>query len=171
MADLRLAPVQSGQRAVFTANPESRIVLDFPADQATLSRPEGSNSLVFQFADGGVIELQDFYTAYTKENMPEFEVEGQLVAGADFFNAFGPDISPAAGPGAGATGGNRYHTYGDAALADGLNHLDGLDWGMGFGGVEPDTLVTAPYVAYSGVEGGYRGGRANRHHGDLGSAC
>ncbi|MDR1777519.1 MAG: hypothetical protein LBR31_06800 [Desulfovibrio sp.] len=58
----------------------------------------------------------------------------------DFFDAFAPDIAPAAGP-SGATGGNRYHDYGDAGLTDGLNHLDGLDY------ASPTTGVSDTFIA------------------------
>ena len=71
-------------------------------------RPEGSNSLFFQFGDGASIELQNFYTAYNKEEMPEFQIDGQIIAGTDFFQAFGPDLLPAAGPAASAERGARF---------------------------------------------------------------
>ena len=77
------------------------MVLDFAADQVSIDRPQGSDSLFFRFDDGSSIELQNFYTQYNKEAIPSFEVDGQLIAGADFFNAFGPDLAPAAGPAAG----------------------------------------------------------------------
>ena len=83
--------------------PDSRLVLQFPTDQATMERT--GDNLVFSFEDGSKIELANFYTQYSQESMPDFEVDGTLVAGADFFNAFGPDLMPAAGPAAGEEGG------------------------------------------------------------------
>ncbi len=93
MADIKLARPAAGQNVAVPSAPEARVVLDFPADQATMERPEGSDSLVFRFDDGSSVELQDFYKQYNKDEMPEFEVDGQLIAGADFFEAFGPDLS------------------------------------------------------------------------------
>jgi VCBS repeat-containing protein len=102
-------------------------VLNFPADQAIMEKAD--DNLVFRFDDGGSVVLENFYQQYNAESIPEFEVEGQIIAGADFFSAFGPDLAPAAGPG-GASGGGRYQEYADMGLADGLTHLGELDWGM-----------------------------------------
>jgi len=41
-------------------------------------------TLFFRFDDGAAIELQNFYTQYNKDDIPSFEVDGQLIAGADF---------------------------------------------------------------------------------------
>ncbi|MCR5562889.1 MAG: hypothetical protein K6F46_05885, partial [Desulfovibrio sp.] len=104
MADIILARPQAGATQTVPAAAKARYVMQFPSDEAILERPEGSDNLVFRFDDGSVIELQDFYKQHNKEEMPEFEVDGQLIAGADFFEAFGPDLMPAAGPGSSATG-------------------------------------------------------------------
>ncbi|MDR1776908.1 MAG: VCBS domain-containing protein [Desulfovibrio sp.] len=149
LTNISLVKPGADQQVVVPAQPEGRLVLDFPADQATLERPEGSDSLFFRFADGSSIELRDFYTSYSKDNMPEFEVEGQTIAGADFFSAFGEDLSPAAGPG-GATGGNRYRTWDNMNLADGIDHLNDLDWGMELGGQQPEPREEQGYVAPHG---------------------
>ena len=59
------------------------------------------------------------------------DLDGTLVAGADFFSAFGPDLMPAAGPAAGAAArAARYSDLGNSDLLDGINHLNELDWGM-----------------------------------------
>jgi Ca2+-binding RTX toxin-like protein len=101
--------------------------MDFPSGEATFERPEGSDSLVVRFDEGGTVELQGFYAVYGTENLPDFEVDGQFVPGADFLAAFGPDLLPAAGPG--QTPGSRgYHDYANDTLADGLDHLEGLDY-------------------------------------------
>ena len=133
---------EAGQNVVVPSSPDARMVLDFPADQVSIERPQGSDSLFFRFDDGSSIELQSFYTQYNKDAIPSFEVDGQLIAGADFFNAFGPDLAPAAGPAASPTRGGRYTDYTNAGLEDGVNHLDGLDYRLGFGGVTDETLDT-----------------------------
>ncbi|RRD69228.1 MULTISPECIES: VCBS domain-containing protein [unclassified Desulfovibrio] len=129
MADILLSRPQAGQQAVVAAPADSRLVLQFPADQATLEK--SGDNLVFRFEDGASVEVPNFYTEFNKDNIPDFVVDGQLVAGADFFNAFGPDLAPAAGPGAGAAArAARYNDWANSDLLDGINHLDGLDWGM-----------------------------------------
>ena len=89
MADIKLVRPSAGQTAVIPSAPDARMVLDFSADQVSIERPQGSDSLFFRFDDGAAIELQNFYTQYNKDDIPSFEVDGQLIAGADFFNAFG----------------------------------------------------------------------------------
>lgn len=100
MANIILTRPQAGQHTVLDSVPDSRLVLQFPTSQATMER--AGDNLIFSFDDGSSIELSDFYTQYSQESMPDFEVDGTLVAGTDFFNAFGPDLMPAAGPGAAA---------------------------------------------------------------------
>lgn len=128
MADIILNKPEAGTQAVFEAAGDSRIDLNFPTDQATLER--SGNDLIFRFDDGGTVALRDFYTAYTKESMPDFVIEGTPIAGEQFFMALNePDLMPAAGPAANASNadGGRFREYTDATLIDGVNRLDGLD--------------------------------------------
>ena len=129
-------PGRRTARSVFSA-PDARIVLEFPADQVSINRPEGSSSLFFNFDDGSSLELQNFYAAYTKEAIPEFHVDGQVVAGADFFQAFGPDLVPAAGPDASAGRNARYSDLRDLDLTEGTWHLNELDYRLAFDGQQP----------------------------------
>lgn len=138
MADVKLSRPASGQQLVIPSAPDARLILDFPADQVSIDRPEGSSSLFFQFEDGASIELQNFYGAYNKEALPEFEVDGQLIAGTDFFEAFGPDLVPAAGPAATAERGARYSEYSNMGLAEGVWHLNELDYRLAFDGPQAD---------------------------------
>ena len=130
MADVRLVkPVAGSQNIV--CDPQARFVFDFLADAATLSR--SGDNLVLTFEDGSSIQLENFYTAYSSENMPSFSLEGVEISGQDFFTAMnGADLMPAAGPAASASAmGNspRYHEYTNAELYDGLDRLGGLDLG------------------------------------------
>jgi VCBS repeat-containing protein len=134
MADTTLTRPAPGQQVNVPSAPGARIVLNFPADQATMERV--GDNLVFRFDDGAVVELTDFYVEYTGETIPEFQVDGTLIAGADFFEAFGPDLAPAAGAGAAASG--RYNTYATGDLADGLDHLNDLDYRSGREGQESE---------------------------------
>ena len=85
MADIILNKPEAGTQAVFEAAGDSRIDLNFPTDQATLER--SGNDLIFRFDDGSTVVLRDFYTAYTKDSMPDFVIEGTPIAGEQFFTA------------------------------------------------------------------------------------
>ena len=92
MADITLSRPQAGQHIVLESVPDSRLVLQFPTDQATMERT--GDNLVFSFEDGSKIELANFYTQYSQESMPDFEVDGTVtvavvVAGevCDIFDA------------------------------------------------------------------------------------
>ena len=123
MPTLILSRPAVSQQTLVTAAPDSRIALNFPADQASLER--SGDDLLFTFDDGSSIRIESFYSEYNKDNAPDFEVEGQLVSSADFFSAFAPDLAPAAGPTA-AERSARYSEWGDSALMDGIDHLNGL---------------------------------------------
>lgn len=130
MADIRLARPAAGASESVACSPEARFVFDFPTSEATLAR--NGDSLTITFSDGASLSLDDFYKEYNKESLPSFTIDGMEVAAADFFNAMNePDLMPAAGPAAGATpAGGRFHQYDNMDLADGIDHLNGLDWGM-----------------------------------------
>ena len=128
MADLTLNKPAAGAQNVINAEPDSRIELNFPTDQATLER--SGNDLVFHFDDGSSIVIRDFYTAYTKESMPDFVLDGTPISGEQFFTALnGEDLMPAAGPAANAgnADGGRFHEFSDDPLQTGVDRLDGLD--------------------------------------------
>lgn len=127
MADIRLAKPAAGASETVPCAPEARFVFDFPATDATLARD--GDDLAIRFEDGSRLNLEGFYTEYNEENLPSFSIDGTEVAAADFFAAMNePDLMPAAGPGAGTTPtGGRFHEWGNASLASGLEHLDGLD--------------------------------------------
>ena len=146
MADIRLAKPAAGTTQTVPSAPDGRFIFDFPADAATLTR--SGDNLVLTFEDGASIQLQGFYTTYSKEEMPSFQVEGVEISGQDFFAALGEDLMPAAGPAAGssASRSGRYNEYGGSDLLDGLDHLGRLDIGFD-GGVQlaTDTVEPSPY--------------------------
>ncbi|MDY0260309.1 MAG: hypothetical protein RBR41_11680 [Desulfovibrio sp.] len=113
-----------GQITTIHAAASDKIILDFSTQGITLSRDD--NALIFTFDDGAVIRLDDFYENYRADNVPEFEADGKLVSGAEFFSALGPDLMPAAGP-APVERSSHSAEYGDSALQGGVDHLDGLD--------------------------------------------
>ena len=164
MADIILNKPEAGTQAVFEAAGDSRIDLNFPTDQATLER--SGNDLIFRFDDGSTVVLRDFYTAYNKDSMPDFVIEGTPIAGEQFFTALNePDLMPAAGPAANAASadGGRFREYADDALINGVNRLDGLDLSSNraffperdpWGGLRgDDTPNYAPTLSVSGPLG------------------
>ena len=131
MADLHVFRPEAGRRMTLGNVADARLVLGFAPDEAVLSR-EG-DSLVFSFEDGGSVALENFYAAYTGESLPDFEIEGLDIAGADFFAALDPSLMPAAGPAATAPQAGRHDAeWTNSALFGGIDRLDGLDLGMGF---------------------------------------
>ncbi len=130
MADIRIAKPEAGIGENIPSEPGARFVFEFPTTDATLLR-DGDN-LVINFPDGAQISLQDFYSEYDEENLPSFVMDDVEVAAQDFFTAMNePDLMPAAGPGTGGDAANaRYHAYDSMPLAEGIDHLWQLDWGM-----------------------------------------
>lgn len=146
MADIRLAKPAAGTTQTVPSAPDGRFIFDFPADAATLTR--NGDDLVLTFKDGAAIQLQGFYTTYSKEEMPSFQVDGVEISGQDFFAALDEDLMPAAGPASGSSAarGGRYNEYGGSDLLDGLDHLGRLDIGFD-GGMQlaTDTVEPSPY--------------------------
>ena len=149
MADIRLAKPAPNTAQNIPSTPEGHFIFDFSTGEATLSRD--GDDLLLSFEDGATIRLEDFYTTYSKDNMPSFEVDGAEIAGEDFFMAMNePDLMPAAGPAARAAGqgnGNRFHDYVNASLLDGLDRLGGLDVGWPGGDVNPEVIGAATSTA------------------------
>ena len=142
MADIRLAKPAAGTTQTVPSAPDGRFIFDFPADAATLTR--NGDDLVLTFEDGSSIQLQGFYTTYSKEEMPSFQVEGVEISGQDFFAALGEDLMPAAGPAASsASRSGRYNEYGGSDLLDGIDHLGRLDIGFD-GGTQLATDTVEP---------------------------
>ena len=143
MADIRLVKPQANTAQTVSCAADSRFVLEFPSDAALFARD--GDDLVLTFEDGSSIRLQDFYTTYSKEEMPSFEMEGAEISGEDFFAALGnPDLMPAAGPTVAAAQGNSsFNVYGDAALLGGIDRLDGLDISFNWGQQTQDDLYAS----------------------------
>lgn len=148
MADLNIARPQAGQHVAVENVPDARIVLNFPLTEATMER-EGDD-LVFKFEDGGQVSFTAFYTNYTSETLPTFQIAGEEVAGKDLFAALDSTLMPAAGPAAAAAapaGGGRYNEFGVDSLMDGVDRMDGLDIGFAGSGVDDTAAVPAAAAA------------------------
>lgn len=114
-----------GQTLAIHPAASDKIALDFPTEDVTLSRDD--NALIFTFNDGAVIRLDDFYADYHADSMPEFEVDGRLMSGTEFFNTLGADLMPGAGPEHEARNAHAVQADGDSSLMGGLDHLNGLN--------------------------------------------
>lgn len=142
MNTIMLAHPKAGQHTSVKAIPGSRLSMDFVLEDVTVERH--GEDLVFVFDDGSSLLIEDFYVDFTGENLPEFEVGGQIVSGADFFATMGPDLAPAAGPD--ATRSARYNEMGNADLAPGIAHLDGLDMSIPGSAVSAESQLAEPLM-------------------------
>ena len=116
---LPMSPLSEGGTATF--------VLRFSPDDAALNR--NGDDLVFSFDDGSRVVLERFYTAFTRDALPDFEINGTPLAGLDFFTALDADLMPAAGPSATAPAdGSRFTDFAHSDLLGGIDALDGLDY-------------------------------------------
>ena len=170
MADIRLVKPQPNTTQTVSCAADSRFVFEFPSDTALFAKD--GNDLVLTFEDGSSLRLQNFYTTYSKEEMPTFEMEGTEISGEDFFAALGdPDLMPAAGPSASAQGNSSFNVYDSAALMNGIDRLDGLDIGFAWGqqpqedlyasigrGDDEDDAEVTPVPEKPTIEGGTENG-------------
>ncbi|MEG6592548.1 hypothetical protein V6C16_06155, partial [Desulfovibrio sp. 1188_IL3213] len=158
MSAMNLSRPAQGQAVTIVATSKNaKIALDFSTDGVTLSRD--GDSLVFTFEDEAAIRIDDFYTSYHADNVPEFEVAGKIVSGTEFFSALGPDLIPAAGP-ASVERGSHYNEYGASDLMGGLDHLDGLDMSVAGSVAGSDSLQTALLNVGGASSGAAPGGGA-----------
>ncbi|MDY0260308.1 MAG: hypothetical protein RBR41_11675 [Desulfovibrio sp.] len=125
MSLFQISRPEPGQALVIHAVASDKITLGFSTEGVTLSRDD--NALIFTFDDGAVIRLDDFYAEYRADSIPEFEVEGRLMSGTEFFTTFGPDLMPGAGPEHAVRNAHAVQADGDSSLMGGLDHLNGLD--------------------------------------------
>jgi len=144
----------------------ARFVFGFPADQAEVSR--SGDDLIFSLENGASVTLSQFYSTYSAQNMPVFEVGDADVAGGDFLAALGqPELMPAAGPE--PANDSHYQEWSSMDLLGGLDRLGGLDvaWqdgkpidreegGAGESGEAPEELHISLAVSESGTENDIR---------------
>lgn len=154
---IHLARPAAGQSIVLGVQSEHlNLSLDFSTDEAILRRAD--NNLEFVFEDGASIILQDFYKAYSSSTIPDFEVQGKLVTGTDFFTALGEELMPAAGVAkAVLQAGGRFHDDSTMSLVGGIDSLGGLDvntvgTSQGSTVLTTSALGTRPYATLSGEE-------------------
>ncbi len=97
MPALNLSIPPAGETIVFLID-ESTIeyTLDFFLDEAIFEKVDDRLEIYFE-EQGSRIVLDDFYAIYHEEFMPDFILDGSLIAGADFFSAFDPELMPTLG--------------------------------------------------------------------------
>ena len=92
MADLLLERPLAGEQRAVSVQADSRLVLQFPVEQAALEKV--GDGLLFRFADGSSVQIYNFYTQFSGAILPVFVVNGQSMLGTNFFSAFGPGLDP-----------------------------------------------------------------------------
>ena len=118
-------------------NDDKQIQLDFESNSAILSKLE--NSLIFDFGNGNIVEIENFYSSFNSENKPIFVVNDIEIDCNTFFNALGAeDLIPAAGPSNNVVERSRSHEYSNLELLEGIDKLGGLDLGFNDNNYEPE---------------------------------
>lgn len=132
---------QAGERITISSQADARgLALEFSAADAQLER--AGDNLIFTFGDGASVVLENFYQAYTKENVPDFSIDGTMMRGEDFFAALDESLAPAAGPAAAAAqNGGRFYNHDNLSLLGGIDALGGLDMSFGRTAASESTLI------------------------------
>ncbi len=90
-------PTQRGQIDLISVNEETSN-LEFAFDSRTAIFEKSDVNLVVAFDNGSLIILENFYSVYSPEFLPEFTVDGTKLAGQEFFASLDSNLMPAAGP-------------------------------------------------------------------------
>lgn len=139
-------PIILEQSAIVQMTQGAALKLNFTISDVTADRVD--NNLVFQFEDGTVSTVVDFFVSQSAE-LPEFILsDGTQIASADVLSALNTDmdISTAAG---GTTPSSGLSAYGDGAgdLLGGIDRLgttEGVKYDVKSLSLEPEvTIVTA----------------------------
>ncbi|MDR1685436.1 MAG: hypothetical protein LBR82_03170, partial [Desulfovibrio sp.] len=113
-----------GAEVVVQSSPGGRLDFGFDPGQASFSRPENSNDLVFEFEGGGKVTISGFFEV-GDESLPALSLpDGLEVAAVDFFAGSDIDMTTAAGPRSSGGGTSYADNAGD--LIDGLDRLGSL---------------------------------------------
>ncbi len=133
-------PMPSSGEHIVHSPPGGILAFDFDPAQAVATR--ASDDLVFGLDGGGIVVVKDFFVAAEKSHaLPTLILPGAInVEAEDFLAAFNIAISPAAGlqspTGQFSEGGGGYLNMDDAEtpLIGGIDRLEALDTGVGYGG-------------------------------------
>ena len=118
-------------------NGQNQIKFDFDQSKAIMSRVD--DALQFDFGDGNILRIADFYKVYNKDNKPTFIIEDREITCDEFFTAMGAeDMIPYLGNSSNNQQHGRSYEYSDLELLDGLDRLDGKDLGFNDSNYEPE---------------------------------
>ncbi len=125
MSSIVLNTPTAGEKTTFIIDETiSEYTINFFFDEALFEKVDDRMEIYFPESDSTIV-LDDFYAIYHEEFLPDFLLDGELIAGEDFFAAFDPELMPAMG----------YVTFfrdranreaADLELANGTDALDGL---------------------------------------------
>ncbi len=134
MSSLILNTPVEGEEIVLLINDTiTGFTLNFFLDEAIFEKVDDTLTIYFDEV-GASIVLDDFYAVYHEEFLPDFMLDGDLIAGADFFEAFDPDLMPSMGYMQFYSNRNNLARQAQM-LADGTDSLDGT---MGESGYEAE---------------------------------
>ncbi len=113
-------PSQNEELTIQITEDVTTLELGFDIADALVEKID--NDFVLTFEDTGAsIILEDFYTIYSSDFMPDFSFNEEIIAGREFFEALDENLMPAAGPAAGqAAGGGRFYVENAYELASGV---------------------------------------------------
>ncbi len=98
MSALKLnMPTQQGQIDLVTIKQEISN-LEFAFDSRAAIFEKSDVNLVIAFDNGSLLILENFYSVYSSELLPEFVIDGKNLAGGEFFASLDSNLMPAAGP-------------------------------------------------------------------------
>ncbi len=138
MAALHLNTPANGEEIVLEINETlTEFTIDFPIDAVIFEKVDDTLSIYFEEQDA-VIVLDNFYAIYHEDFMPDFLIDGNLIAGADFFSAFDPELMPSMGYVQIYSQRNNL-TDQTQDLADGTDSLDGI---LGESGYSAEGLLS-----------------------------
>ncbi len=97
MANLVLNAPENNQNIVLPLNDDiTSIDLSFAIDEALFEKVDDNLEIYFEESDS-IIVLEDFYSVFNSENVPNFLLDNGVLSGEDFFSALDANLMPAAG--------------------------------------------------------------------------
>ncbi len=127
MATLNLTtPVANQNNIIKIDNTYTQIDFNFELSDVLFEKVDNNLELYFSESDSTIV-LEDFYSVYSSDNMPEFLMAEGLISGEDFFAALDSSLMPAAGN-ENTTITNETHSRSDMNfenLSDSVDALDG----------------------------------------------
>ncbi len=135
MANLILnVPVANQNVLLGVTDNITSIDLDFPIGDALFERVDNNLEIYFEDSASSII-LEDFYTTYNSDNLPDFLVDNSVLSGGDFFAALDSSLMPAAGDAATtpSNDGLNFGSFNQDSLASGLDSFSDTTGGSNYG--------------------------------------